>query len=479
VLLNLTSNAVKFTEKGKVEVEIVLVAVSDGEVTLRFSVADTGIGMTPQQQAALFNAFTQADTSTTRRYGGTGLGLAISKQLVELMGGYIWAASQPGEGSTFSFVVPLRRPSAEQAATAAQLGGERSLIEARFQGMRILLVEDNAINQEVARELLERRGVQVDLARNGFEALRQVTASGIAYHAVLMDVHMPVMDGLEATRRIRLEPGFERLPIIAMTASALARERDLCIEVGMNDQVNKPIDVAELFGTLSRWVGQQGESWGEPAQEEAGRGGGFGFPPDELPGIDLPRAMRTVESAPLLRRLLISFRRENLGVVGTLHEALAGSDFPLARRIVHTVKGVGGNLGATGLFDAALLLELAMQAEDTGSLRPALELFEERLAEVLDSILRLEQCEKSCGDPCEKSVDQASPVERERIAELAGDLFSLLEAHNLNALGVWEEMRLLLKGEAADRLEAVLQSLDFGEASRLLGLIMQDLEISL
>jgi len=481
VLLNLANNAMKFTEAGAVKLGVDLVSADEDEVTLRFCVADTGIGMTPEQQAALFSAFTQADTSTTRRYGGTGLGLAISKQLVELMDGYIWAASEPGEGSTFSFVVRLRCQSKSELAAAAArspVSAGPPPAEQRFPGVRVLVVEDNLINQEVARELLERRGVQVDLAQNGADALRKVTAAGPGYHAVLMDVHMPVMDGLEATRRIRLHPALDRLPIIAMTASALMTDRELCIEAGMDDQVNKPIDVAELFATLSRWVGPQ--PGGSPAAPEPEQmpADPSGFP-DRLPGIDLDRAVRIVESAPLLRRLLISFRCENLGVMAELREALSKGELEQVRRIVHTVKGVGGNLGAIELGSAALSLELALHGGDAGSLRLALEAFQEKLDQVLGSILLLGGPQPEPADAGAQSAGETAPAaDREEVAELARELSRLLEAHNLSALGLWEQLRPLLPAQAAARLEETLQRLDFDDAYRLLGAIMQEMEMS-
>jgi len=479
VLLNLASNAFKFTEKGKVEVEVQLLADRDGEVMLRFSVTDTGIGMAESQLSALFSAFTQADTSTTRRYGGTGLGLAISKQLVELMGGEISVASEEGEGSTFSFTGRFQRQSAAQAAAAASataLAAEKGVPpQENFSGVRVLLVEDNTINQEVAKLILERSGMQVDLAGNGAEAVSMVTESGIVYHAVLMDVHMPVMDGLEATRRIRLDPAQDRLPIIAMTASALSRERKLCMDAGMNDQVNKPIDVAQLFATLSRWVGPQAAGF-VPVEEEAARGERGGLP-RHLPGIDLKRAMRIVESAPLLRRLLIAFGRENRGTVDELRRALLDGDRQRAGRIVHTVKGVGGNLGASGLCSSAVALETAMQGEDGEALRQALVEFEEKLGEVLGTVLLLGQHDDDGLDAGagRAAVVQGAPGTLERLAVLAADLRALLETHDLSALGVWEEMRPLLAGEEVDRFEATLQSLDFGDARRILVGIMQEL----
>jgi CheY-like chemotaxis protein len=316
----------------------------------------------------------------------------------------------------------------------------------------------------------------VDLVHNGEQALRRLREGGVHYHAVLMDVHMPVMDGLEATRRIRLDPAFEALPIIAMTASALPREREVCLQSGMNDQVNKPIDVEELFGTLRRWVGGWSEPDRQPEDDALPR-------PDQglpqlLPGIDLQRAMRTVESASLLKRLLISFGKENAEVITHLERSLAEGDLPAARRIVHSVKGVGGNLGATGLFRAGSLLEEALRESTEGeSLPSALALFRDKLAEVLASVTSLLREGVS---ETEDGAEQALPVcvDRDRLASLALNLSSHLQAHNLNALNVWQELKPLLPPCAGELLDAPLQSLDFGKASELLGVITQDLQLT-
>ncbi|HJV67490.1 MAG TPA: PAS domain S-box protein [Geomonas sp.] len=498
ILLNLTSNAIKFTDKGRVEVAVSCTEEFDGEL-LRFSVTDTGIGMTPEQQAGLFNAFSQADSSTTRRYGGTGLGLAISRHLVELMGGQISVESEQGKGSTFSFEVRLPRHLAGQAETVygeqRTAGGSPS--GTSFAGVRVLLVEDNTINQEVAKELLERRGAKVDLVHNGEEALRQLSESGVSYDAVFMDVHMPVMDGLEATRRIRLDPAFDRLPIIAMTASALKRERELCLDAGMNDQVDKPIDVEELFATLRRWLESEPEPLPEAFEEPLARADRL-LLNDQLPGIDLQRALKTVESAPLLRKLLVSFARENAAVAETLDQALAAGDLPAARRIVHTVKGVGGNLGATELFRAGLHLEHALQEKSgSDSLPAALAGFRDKLAEVLCSVSMLERSggAKAEVDPGRilpplhpphperagrrgAGVQVPEPLDRERLGTLAANLSSLLEANNLHALSVWQELRPLLPGSVAGKLDAPLQSLDFEKALQLLGTVADELEIA-
>jgi PAS domain S-box-containing protein len=259
VLTNLVANAVKFTEKGGVTLRVALASRNDGEARLRFAVEDTGIGITPSQLAHIFEPFTQADGSTTRRFGGTGLGLTICRQVVEAMGGQLAATSVPSSGSTFTFEIPLRVSAAEVAsADAARPGGRGESFLAtpsrRLRGSRVLLVEDNAINQQVARELLEAAGVAVSIADNGRAAIDVVAASGGALDAVLMDLQMPGMDGVAATRAIRSVAANADLPIIAMTAHAEVTERERCLAAGMNDYVSKPFEPSHLFKTLARWL---------------------------------------------------------------------------------------------------------------------------------------------------------------------------------------------------------------------------------
>ncbi len=481
VLVNLTNNAIKFTEEGKITVTVERVTSSENEAELRFSVHDSGIGMTPEQQAKLFAPFTQADTSTTRRYGGTGLGLAISKQLVENMGGTILVASEPGKGSTFSFTVRFGSPSAEGPSCSAseeEPGGFSSYADiGSFVGVHILLVEDNLINQEVAREILEGHGVMVDVAGNGVEAVERITRSGVTYDAVFMDVQMPVMDGLEATTLIRACPEFASLPIIAMTASAMTNDLDLCLQAGMNDQVTKPIDVPGLFATLRRWVRPEAFTPFEPAGELPVKGGEPGLP-EAIPGIDLPKALQRLGNAFLLRKLLSSFRQENLETMRILREALAQEDKELARRIVHTVKGVGGNLCATGLSSAALVLEQALNGEDAGTQQSSIEAFEQNLSQLLVSIRIMEEEAEPVG-ASEKPPAATLPVERERVALLTRELLTLLDANNMNALGVWEQLKPLLAGVNLEKLEAAMSSLNFKDAGRFLRDIADILEIEL
>src|SRR6185369_16457303 len=212
--------------------------------------------------------------------------------------------------------------------------------------------EDNLINQEVAREIFESRGVRVGIAGNGAEAVELVFSSGSVFDAVFMDVQMPVMDGLEATRRIRARKEFDSLPIIAMTASAMSSDRELCFRAGMNDQVTKPIDVPELFATLRKWIRPEAHAIFVTAGELSTKGEDLELP-EHIAGIDVPKALQRLESAFLLKKLLTSFRKENRETMKILIDALANGNSQLARRIIHTVKGVAGNLSAIELSSAA------------------------------------------------------------------------------------------------------------------------------
>ena len=250
VLLNLTSNAVKFTSVGSVGVSVTLKETTEQGVELEFRVKDTGIGLSPKQTAGLFAAFTQVDTSTTRKFGGTGLGLVISKRLVELMGGRIWVESELGVGSSVCFTAQFGHGEFSQEKRAPELPVK--ILMARLTGARILVVEDNDFNQEVVAELLEQCGAVVTLCGNGREALE--TLAKDRFDVVLMDVQMPIMDGYEATREIRATPALAGQCVIAMTANAMAEDRQRCIDAGMDDFETKPIDAVRLYNTLVKWL---------------------------------------------------------------------------------------------------------------------------------------------------------------------------------------------------------------------------------
>jgi signal transduction histidine kinase len=262
VVTNLVGNAVKFTPRGSVRVTVECAGQDSRGAQMRIAVHDTGVGIPPQKLDSLFEKFSQVDSSMTRKYGGTGLGLAIAKQLTELMGGTIAVESRLGEGSKFTLTLPLRQEAARRAGTEdAELQGERRIAELRERwaerfaglGLRVLVAEDNAVNQKVAVGMLEKLGLRADLASNGREAVE--LRAMLSYDLILMDCQMPEMDGYEAAREIRrAEKGKRRTAIVAMTAEAMTGAREKCIAAGMDDYIAKPVRLDDLLEALRKWL---------------------------------------------------------------------------------------------------------------------------------------------------------------------------------------------------------------------------------
>ncbi|MBI5108449.1 MAG: response regulator [Rhodocyclales bacterium] len=255
ILLNFAGNAIKFTEQGAITVRARTIENNPSDVLLRAEVEDTGIGIAPEDQPRLFTSFEQADGSMTRKYGGTGLGLAISKRLIGMMGGEVGVESAAGQGSTFWFIVRLRKSGdAVSAAPTFSQDTAEARLRTQFAGNHVLLAEDEPINQEVSRGLLEDVGLAVDLAEDGKQALE--LAKQKRYVLILMDMQMPNMNGVDATRAIRQESMNTTTPILAMTANAFDEDRQVCFDVGMNDHIGKPVDPENLFETLLKWLSQ-------------------------------------------------------------------------------------------------------------------------------------------------------------------------------------------------------------------------------
>ena len=412
ILTHYANNAVKFTKQGQVRFAISARETTETELQLHFSVTDTGIGLTEEQMSRLFKSFVQADTSSTRKYGGTGLGLAVSKSLAQAMGGEVGVTSVHGEGSTFWFTARLKIVAHENVLTSPgvelqvdassahlpefhqhdQLQLEAQLD--RIGGARILLVEDNEINQQVAKELLQGVGMEVDIADTGQVALQKVeaqSANGRPYDIVLMDLQMPVMDGVTAARLIRETRGADALPIVAMTANAGQVDRDRCMDAGMNDFVTKPITPEKLWQALLTWVkvrdglGPTAKWKSRPVQA---------VPPDSVDvmqalygigGLDVGLGLlRTSNNLGFYASMLRKFVVSQQDATQRIRQALQDQDTDTAERHAHTLKSVAGNLGASALQNAADSLEAALrQGLEAKAIQSALSAAEQLLTELV------------------------------------------------------------------------------------------------
>ena len=266
IVANLLSNAVKFTERGEIRVRLKSVKRSDGKIHVEIQVGDTGPGIPADKLADIFEKFTQADGSITRRYGGTGLGLAITRRLVEMHGGSVNVESELGKGSTFTVRMSCEAapPASDCASAAAKPAEGRSLTS----GAPLLLVEDNLVNQKVVLAILRKKGYRIDVANDGREALARLETPGSEYHLILMDVQMPVLDGLEATRIVRRNQRWAKIPIIAMTAHAMNGDRERCLDAGMDAYISKPVQPAHLVATIEKYLLARAEQQAEAVAQE-------------------------------------------------------------------------------------------------------------------------------------------------------------------------------------------------------------------
>jgi len=394
VLLNYLGNAVKFTEKGSISVTVSLLEAKADNLLVRFAVSDTGIGIPAEQQGRLFKAFEQADNSPTRRFGGTGLGLAIAHRLANLMGGETGVTSTVGEGSTFWFTARLKigKAAAESSAPHLSTAEAERLIKTHHGRAHILLVEDNTINQEVGLELLRGLGLQVDLAVNGEIAVKM--AAETAYDLILMDIQMPVMDGLTATRLIRATASGRHVPILAMTANAFGEDRQLSLDAGMNDHVAKPVDPGRLYATLVKWLtpaaipgNNTNNTAPLPVPSDATQATIAAL--ETVPGLDVTYGLKAMRGKlPGYLRLLGIFVTTHGNDAEKIGTALDSGNIAQAKQIAHGLKGVSGTLGLTGIYEAALPLDEALRtAAENPELRRLATTLGERLTATTDALL--------------------------------------------------------------------------------------------
>ena len=487
ILINYANNAVKFTPRGDIRIKVSVKDRSDDDLMLEFEVTDTGIGISAEQAARLFRSFEQADTSTTRQFGGTGLGLAISKGLAHLMGGAVGVEGALGLGCTFWFTARVglvniankRLPSGfGQLSPSDALTDDYALAREALKplaGARILLVEDNDLNQEVASAMLAEVGFTVELAHDGHVAVQKVAASNDTdhpYDMVLMDLQMPVLDGLGATAEIRHDSRNEYLPIAAMTANAMQEDRERCKRAGMAGFIIKPVEPIELWRTLARLIRPR-EGLGSTAQIQGDLpASGAHAPPGltsqgvmntlaTVSGLDIRLGLRRVMGRqPLYLVLLRKFAGSQAQAVRDIRTALDAGDIGSAERIAHTLKGVAGSIGATELERDASALETAIHAKATRDMIDAA---------LLPTSLRLDTLIASLNEklPTAAVQDLSQDDQADQVVMVCAQLARLLAEQDFEAEEVFEQNRDVLEtalGADFAPLKLAMDTLKFDQA---------------
>jgi len=455
ILSNLLSNALKFTDRGQIHLRVSRLGGGGSRARLCWVVTDTGIGIDADTQAQLFEPFTQGDRSIARRFGGTGLGLSISRRLAELMGGALTVASTPGMGSTFTLNLTLGLAAAFIEADEAPLtpGGH-------LDGTRILVAEDQPLNQRVIGDMLRLLGVEVTLANHGGEALARLAEA--SFDAVLMDIQMPVMDGLTATRHIRENPAWDALPVIALTAGVTEAERAHLAAAGLNDLLPKPVTLDTLTAMLGRWLPAAGPVEGTPQLSQAsGEPAGAG----ELPGFDLSRLRQIATGEDAVCALLHQFAESVRGDADAIAAALEAGDPAAAAQAAHRLKGVAGTVGARALQEAAACLEAALHA-DAPQRAEALARLRACHAQALVQIAQL-----PVPGAAEPANAEGNPDEAGR---LLGALRPLVAQRRFVSPAVLTALQTALPVSAqstCQALRAALDQIDYPAAERLLAVL--------
>jgi signal transduction histidine kinase/DNA-binding NarL/FixJ family response regulator len=498
ILVNLMDNAIKFTEKGKVVLECKRISEKEDDSakgqTLLFSVSDTGIGIPKDKQEIIFESFRQADSATTKKYGGTGLGISISSQLVGMMGGELHLKSPPDgqtSGSEFYFSISLAMEKGKEVKEGEEPVSRYQVqeIERRY---KILLVEDTHLNIKLVTKLLTKLGHTIVVAENGKLAVDAVKREN--FDAVLMDIQMPVMDGLEATREIRSN-GYD-VPIIAMTAYAVKGDKEKCLEAGMDGYISRPIKIKEIMPAIQSIIEKKSGSCPETREQGAGnREPAEKDIPATMAGINIEEALERLDgNKELYHEILNEFSKGNDNTIHEIRDAVARKDMILARRLVHTLKGTAASISANTVRAAAIEFEKAIKQEAPDGVDSLIDNLENALNEVLESVRTLslalndrryseEKSDRLSETTSNSAVFNTSPNKAEvviMLSKLAGSLrecdpvrsekcIDSIKQH-LDRSDLCKEIRLL---------ESNINDFDFEEAQKTLYSITEELGISL
>ncbi|MCU7835346.1 MAG: PAS domain S-box protein [gamma proteobacterium symbiont of Taylorina sp.] len=487
ILINLGNNALKFTENGNVTISAQIdsrtskLLPDQGSTIIHFSIKDDGIGISQEQQSKLFKSFSQADASTTRKYGGTGLGLSISQQLTELMGGKIWLESQLGKGSTFHFTIQFQtvenieksQNKLQNKQTKKQSYKDSAEI---LSGANILLVEDNAFNQELTMKLLKKNNINVIVANNGQEALEHLELE--KFDGILMDIQMPVMDGYEATHRIRMNDRLSHLPIIAMTANSMTGDAEKASQAGMNDYISKPININKMFNTMAKWIkpDQQLKIQNKNSTDNS-------FLTTQIsPGIDYDNTLhyRFEDDKDLYHEILNIFINEHADNINEIIKALSEGNQKDALLIAHTLKGVSANIGALQLNETLIKLESCLKSSENTHLecREILETASHRLDKDITEIEQFLSHTKHS----KIAHTETKKLTASEIGSILKELLSLVESYDTKAS---KQLQTIYKMSFAQKhidtfnlLKECINRYDFEQGSHILSELIKKIESS-